>query len=138
MCRLSRSQLPSRRFAPFAEEIVVAVDSRVDVDLAAAHTAFADQVVRVPYVPPVERSLAWLSSVSLDRPASQRDKSRQSSSVATQYSLALCARREAARVLLTSGDERVPVYKSLLDASRQSLPPVGIGADRGLAARLVQ
>ena len=46
--------------SPFADEIVVAVDARVGPDLTAAHTAFADRVVRVPYVPPVERSLAWL------------------------------------------------------------------------------
>jgi hypothetical protein len=45
---------------PFADEVVVAVDARVGTDLAAAHTAFADRVVRVPYVPPMERSLAWL------------------------------------------------------------------------------
>jgi hypothetical protein len=45
---------------PFADEIVVAVDARIGLDLPAAHTAFADSVVRVPYVPPVERSLAWL------------------------------------------------------------------------------
>jgi hypothetical protein len=45
---------------PFADEIVIAVDARVDPDLVAAHTALADRVVRVPYVPPVERSLAWL------------------------------------------------------------------------------
>jgi hypothetical protein len=53
---------------PFADEIVVAVDARVGPDLTAAHTAFADRVVRVPYVPPVERSLAWLhAQCSCDR-----------------------------------------------------------------------
>jgi hypothetical protein len=45
---------------PFADEVVIAVDARVDPDRAAAHGAFADRVVRVPYAPPLERSLAWL------------------------------------------------------------------------------
>jgi hypothetical protein len=49
-------------FRPFADEVIIAVDARVDPELAAAHRAFADCVVRVPFAPPVERSLAWLHS----------------------------------------------------------------------------
>jgi hypothetical protein len=43
-----------------ADEIVIAVDARVDPDLAAAHGAFAERVVRLPFALPVERALAWL------------------------------------------------------------------------------
>ena len=45
---------------PFVDEVVIAVDSEVDPQRAAAHAAFADRVLRVPYAPPLERSLAWL------------------------------------------------------------------------------
>ena len=45
---------------PFADEVVVAVDAARDPNRAAAHAAFADRVLRVPFVQPVERALAWL------------------------------------------------------------------------------
>jgi hypothetical protein len=47
---------------PFADEVVIAVDARINPHLAAAHCAFADRVVRLPFAPPVERALAWLHS----------------------------------------------------------------------------
>lgn len=42
------------------DEIVVALDDRVDPERAAAAIALADRVVRVPYAPPPERMLPWL------------------------------------------------------------------------------
>jgi hypothetical protein len=47
---------------PLADEVVIAVDAHVDPSIAAAHCAFADRVVRLPFAPPVERALAWLHS----------------------------------------------------------------------------
>ncbi len=45
---------------PVADEIVVAVDDRVDPGLLGPAAALTDRLVRVPYVEPVERSLEWL------------------------------------------------------------------------------
>ena len=42
------------------DEIVVALDARVDPASAAAAAGLADRVVRVPYAPPPERTLPWL------------------------------------------------------------------------------
>lgn len=43
-----------------ADEIVLALDSRLDGAAVAAYEAFADRIVRVDYEPPFERYLAWL------------------------------------------------------------------------------
>lgn len=43
-----------------ADEIVIALDSRLDAAAVAAYEGFADRVVRVDYEPPFERYLAWL------------------------------------------------------------------------------
>lgn len=45
---------------PVADELVVAVDAEADVETVNACAAFADELVRVPFAPPLERSLAWL------------------------------------------------------------------------------
>jgi hypothetical protein len=45
---------------PVADEIVVAVDDRVNPELLAPAAALADRMVRIPYVEPVERTLEWL------------------------------------------------------------------------------
>jgi hypothetical protein len=42
------------------DEIVIALDDRVDPEGATEAVALADRVVRVPYAPPPERLLAWL------------------------------------------------------------------------------
>ena len=44
------------------DEIVVALDDRVDADRAAAAIEVADRVILVPYAPPAERTLPWLYS----------------------------------------------------------------------------
>jgi len=46
-----------------ADEIVVAVDSRVDPDLLGPLQAVADNVVRAEFEPPLEANLAWLHSL---------------------------------------------------------------------------
>ena len=43
-----------------ADEIVLALDARLDATTVAAYASFADRVVRVEYEPPFERYLAWL------------------------------------------------------------------------------
>lgn len=45
---------------PVADEIVVAVDDRVDAGLLGPAAALADRMVRVPYAEPFERTLGWL------------------------------------------------------------------------------
>ena len=45
---------------PAVDEIVIGLDDRVDQRAAAAAVAIADRVVRIPYAPPVERTLPWL------------------------------------------------------------------------------
>lgn len=45
---------------PVVDEIVIALDDRVDPRRAAAAIELADRVVRVPYEPPPERMLPWL------------------------------------------------------------------------------
>lgn len=47
---------------PIADEIVVAVDSRVDVALLGAYDPVVDRVVRFDFRPPVDRPRAWLAS----------------------------------------------------------------------------
>jgi hypothetical protein len=42
------------------DEIVIALDDRVDPEAASRAVGLADRVVRVPYAPPPERLLAWL------------------------------------------------------------------------------
>jgi glycosyltransferase involved in cell wall biosynthesis len=46
---------------PVADEIVVAADSRVDVDSLAPYDAVADDVVRFTFRPPIDRPRAWLA-----------------------------------------------------------------------------
>src|SRR5215204_4106038 len=45
---------------PVADEIVVAVDQEADGETLRVCAAFADDLIRVPHAPPLERSLAWL------------------------------------------------------------------------------
>ena len=47
-------------FREFAEEIVVAVDSRVDEARLGHHVGSADRVVRFEFAPPIERARPWL------------------------------------------------------------------------------
>jgi hypothetical protein len=47
---------------PVADEIVVAADSRVDVDALRAFDGVADRVVRFAFRPPVDRPRAWLAT----------------------------------------------------------------------------
>lgn len=47
---------------PVADEIVVAVDADADAETVNACAAFADDLIQVPFAPPVERCLAWLHS----------------------------------------------------------------------------
>jgi hypothetical protein len=47
---------------PVADEIVVAVDSRVDVGALRAYDDVADRVVRFEFRPPVDRPRAWLAA----------------------------------------------------------------------------
>jgi hypothetical protein len=46
-----------------ADEIVVAVDSRVAVEEAGAYEGVADRLLRVEFEPPLERYLAWLHAL---------------------------------------------------------------------------
>jgi hypothetical protein len=46
-----------------ADEVVVAVDERVDPDALGAVAELADTLVRYPFAPPVERPFAWLHSL---------------------------------------------------------------------------
>jgi hypothetical protein len=48
---------------PVADEIVVAVDSRVDPALLGHHAAVADRLVRFEYADPMERVSTWLMSI---------------------------------------------------------------------------
>jgi glycosyltransferase involved in cell wall biosynthesis len=50
-----------------ADEIVVAVDSRVDQDLLGGYEEHADTLVRFPYLAPMERSLGWLHAQASGR-----------------------------------------------------------------------
>jgi hypothetical protein len=45
---------------PVAEEILVALDDRADVDVQSDVATVADRVVRYPYAEPVDRPLPWL------------------------------------------------------------------------------
>ena len=45
---------------PVVDEIVVALDDRVDTALVGRACELADSVVRMPYEPPPERTLPWL------------------------------------------------------------------------------
>jgi polysaccharide pyruvyl transferase WcaK-like protein len=45
---------------PVADELVVAVDVDADAETRQVCAAFADVLIRVPFAPPLERSLAWL------------------------------------------------------------------------------
>ena len=47
---------------PVADEVVVAVDSRVEVRALAAYDDVADRVVRFEFRPPVDRPRAWLAA----------------------------------------------------------------------------
>jgi hypothetical protein len=47
---------------PVTDEIVVAVDSRVDVGVLRAYDDVADRVVRFEFRPPVDRPRAWLAA----------------------------------------------------------------------------
>lgn len=47
---------------PVADEIVVAVDSRVEPDALGAYEGVADRVVRFDFRPPVDRPRAWLAT----------------------------------------------------------------------------
>ncbi|MDX6254818.1 MAG: hypothetical protein QOJ11_1152 [Frankiales bacterium] len=47
-------------FRELADEIVVAIDSRVPIDQFAPFEGVADKVIRYEYAPPPERQLAWL------------------------------------------------------------------------------
>jgi hypothetical protein len=52
-----------RLWRPVVDEIVVALDDRVDASAASAAIELADRVVRVPYAPPPERMLPFLYSL---------------------------------------------------------------------------
>ncbi|MDX6203540.1 MAG: hypothetical protein QOJ83_3040, partial [Frankiales bacterium] len=47
-------------FRELADEIVVAIDSRVPIDQFAPFAGVADKLIRYEYAPPAERQLAWL------------------------------------------------------------------------------
>lgn len=51
------------QFRPVADEIVVAVDSRLPIDEVQRFGHIADRLVRFEYAPPAERSFAWLYSL---------------------------------------------------------------------------
>ena len=48
---------------PVADELVVALDERIDTTRLGRVPELADVLVRYPYAGPVERSLAWLASL---------------------------------------------------------------------------
>jgi len=45
---------------PFADEIIVAVDARIDSSRLGHHARVADQIVRFEFTPPIERARPWL------------------------------------------------------------------------------
>ena len=51
-----------RPFREVADEIVVAVDSRLDPARLGAYESVADMVVRFEFAPPIERAWSWLSA----------------------------------------------------------------------------